>query len=166
MLAWTHRLLTYSPLSAFRLHFSAQLRNMLALLTTFPDGISLPPKSVFFSVSHFIFLFVFIKVVKSSLKSLQFRFFFCCWEFFFHYQMILLPHCLMYSILSNSAAQKKDVPLCTLERYNSMRSIAVVSTTSAEVSPDPNEQDAYVCTSFFRSFLKQAQIIVSSYYLN
>lgn len=66
----------------------------------------------------------------------------------------------------DSAAQKKDVPLCTLERYNSMMSVAVVSTTSAEASTDPNEQDAFLCTSFFQSFLKQAQMIVSSYYLN
>lgn len=47
-----------------------------------------------------------------------------------------------------------------------MMSVAVVSTTSAEASTDPNEQDAFLCTSFFQSFLKQAQMIVSSYYLN
>lgn len=129
--------------------------------------VSVFPQRVCFSLFLILFFCLFLlRWLRAPWNPYSLGSFSVAGNFFFHYQMILLPDCLMYSILSNSAAQKKDVPLCTLERYNSMMSIAVVSTTSAEVSPDPNEQDAYVCTSFFQSFLKQAQMIVSSYYLN
>lgn len=40
-------------------YFSVQLRNVLALLVTLPDGVSLPTKRVFFSVSRLIFVLLF-----------------------------------------------------------------------------------------------------------
>lgn len=69
-------------------YFSVQLRNVLALLVTFPDGVSLPTKRVFFCFSFdfcvvVLFCFVLIKLVKSSLKSLESGFSFCCHGFLF-----------------------------------------------------------------------------------
>lgn len=148
---WTHR-----PWHSHRFlclgYFSAQLSNALGFLATFPDGISLPPKEcIFLFLVWFWFWFVFIKLVKSSLRSLEFGFSFCCQRFFFGYPKVLLPHCVLYFVLSNGEAVqlRRDDPLCTLEECDSMVTIAIASNTWAGGSPDPKEEDAFMCTSFF-----------------